>query len=130
MRKLPILLILLLVAWFSCALADGLTIEPYAGGFRYSFQAEDEFLVLRWKTDTESARVTVYAENGEFSGDVTLPHTFAPSPLKVTVETLQEREILSAKAETVAVEPTCSRTEPAGGSQEPETFGYRNYAAG
>jgi N-acetylmuramoyl-L-alanine amidase len=104
MKNLLILLLILLVTFVSFAQADGLTIEPYAGGFHYAFQADDDFLVLQCKSDTESAQVTVFAENGEFSGDIALPHTFSASPLKVTVETLKGREILSAKTETVAAE--------------------------
>ena len=96
------LLVLLLVAWVSCAQADGLVIEPYAGGFLYSFQADEEFLVLTCKTDSETARCTVFSENGEFTGDIALMHTAGALPLKVTIETLEGYVKLSARAETVA----------------------------
>ena len=86
MKKLLIVLLFILIfKGLSCAQADGLAVEPYAGGFHYRFQAEDEFLVLAYKTDTETAKCTVYSESGEFSGDVEMLHTFAESPLKVTV---------------------------------------------
>ncbi len=96
------LMVLLLAAWVSCAQADGLVLEPYAGGFHYSFQADEEFLVLTCKTDSETARCTVFSANGEFAGDIALMHTFAESPLKVTIETLEGYARHSARAETVA----------------------------
>ena len=98
------LLVLLLVLWVSCAQAEGLEIEPYAGGFSYRFQAEEEFLVLSYQTDMESAQCTVFSDNGTFAGKVELVHTFNVSPLKVSVRTLKEYERFSARAETVAVE--------------------------
>lgn len=105
------LLVLLLVAWVSCAQADGLVIEPYEGGFHYSFQADDEFLVLKLKTDTESAQCTVFSETGEFSGDIALMHTFGASPLRVTVETLEGYDRISARAETIAVSESVPQLE-------------------
>ena len=98
------LILLFLALWLSLAQADGLIVEPFAGGFHYSARADDEFLVLTYKTDTETAKCTVFSETGEFSGDVEMLHTFAESPLKVTVETLKGAELYAASARTVAVE--------------------------
>lgn len=98
------LLIFLTVFWVSCAQADGLVVEPYAGGFAYEFRAEDEFLVLRYETDAETARCTVFSEDDEFAGKIDLLHTFESSPLRVTVETLNGKEGFSARTETIAVE--------------------------
>ena len=60
-------------------LADGLEIDPYAGGFAYGFQAEEEFLVLEYITDTETARCTLFSEDGVFSGKIDLLHTYGVS---------------------------------------------------
>lgn len=97
------LLILLLALLFSCAQADGLVVEPYAGGIAYRFQAEEEFLVLKCKTDMESVRCTVYSEDGAFSGEIALMHTFGTFPVRVTVETLKGYQLLSERTETIAV---------------------------
>ena len=104
MKKIIMFLLALLL--FSCAQAEELIIMPYAGGFTYGFQAEDDFLILQWQTDAEWARQTVYAADGFFAGDMELPHTFDSSLLTVTVETLKGKEILSSDAQTVAVEQT------------------------
>jgi N-acetylmuramoyl-L-alanine amidase len=98
------LLVLLLVLWVGFAQAESLHIESFAGGFNYSFRAEDEFMVLKLQTETESARCTVFSEDGNFAGRIELLHTFSQSPLEVTVETLSGKEVFAAKTETVAVE--------------------------
>lgn len=105
MRNTLILLLCLpLVLWLGCAQAEELIVAPYEGGFDYSFQSDEEFVTLSFQTDTESAQCTVFSENGEFSGQMEVLHTFAASALTVTVETLKGVELLLAEAETVAVE--------------------------
>ena len=97
------LLAVLLVLWIGCAQADGLTVRPFVGGFTYSFSSEEEFVTLCWQTDTESAQCTVFSEDGTFGGQVEMLHTFAASPLTVTVETLNAAQLFTAETETIAV---------------------------
>ena len=103
-------LTLLVVFLLSGAQADGLTVSPAAGGFSYRFEAEEPFYTLRWETDAETAQCTVYAQDGQFSGDIALAHTFAASPLRVTVETLKGKEVYTAEAVTKAVEQAVSHS--------------------
>ncbi|MBN1777877.1 MAG: N-acetylmuramoyl-L-alanine amidase [Clostridiales bacterium] len=97
------LLTLLLILWVSCAQAGGLTIEPYAGGVSYSFLSDEESVVLECKTDAETVQSTVYSQNGEFAGDVALTHTFDSSYVRLTVKDLRGYDLLSERADTVAV---------------------------
>jgi len=99
-------LILFLILGLSCAQADGITIEPYAGGVAYSFQADEEFVVLECKTDAETIRQTLYAQDGEFSGEIALAHTFETSYVRLTVETLKGYDLLTERSDTVAIEQT------------------------
>ena len=97
------LLLLLLVAWIAYAQADGLTVEPFAGGFSYGFSAEDEFMVVTFQTDTESGQCTVFAGEGDFEGEILLQHTFEASSLKVAVETLSGRTVFAEYTKTEPV---------------------------
>ncbi len=102
-------LIWLMVFLLSAAQAEGLTVTPAAGGFSYRFEAEEPFYTLRWATDAETAQCTVYAQDGQFSGDIALPHTVAASQLQVTVETLKGKELYAAQAVTPAVEQAAAQ---------------------
>ena len=102
-KKLLILCLILLV---SCAQADGLTLEPHAGGVSYSFTANEEFLLLECKTDAETVRETVFSQDGLFDGEIKLLHTFTPSYVRLTVKTLKGAQLFSERSDTVAVDQT------------------------
>ena len=102
-KQLKRLLVLLIVCFITIVQAEDLLLAPYPGGVTYSFQAKDEYLIVKCKTSTQTVQQTVFSDHGVFSGDITLPNTFAASSLKVSVETLKGNILLTARAETVAV---------------------------
>ena len=61
-----------LVLFLSAAQADGLVLQPYAGGIAFRFRADEPFVVLECKTDAEMVKQTVYAQDGNFSGNIDL----------------------------------------------------------
>ena len=66
MKRFIVVLFILLV---SVAQADGITVEPFAGGIKYSFQTDEEYVILECKTNAETIKQTVYSENGMFAGE-------------------------------------------------------------
>ena len=96
--------LLFLVLFLSAAQADGLVVQPYAGGIAFEFQADEPFVVLECKTDAETVKQTVYAQDGSFSGNIDLLYTFDPSFVRLTVKTMNGEELLTQRVDTVAVE--------------------------
>lgn len=98
--------LVILVLWASCAQADGLVVEPYAGGISYAFQADEAFVVLECKTNAESVQRTVYSQDGNFSGTIALLHTFDPSYVRLTVKRMNGFDIYSERRDTIAIQRT------------------------
>ncbi|HPJ01868.1 MAG TPA: N-acetylmuramoyl-L-alanine amidase [Candidatus Limiplasma sp.] len=96
--------LLFLVLFLSAAQADGLVVQPYTGGIAYQFQADVPFVVLECKTDTETVKQTVYAQDGNFSGNVDLLYTVDPSFVRLTVKTMDGEELFSRRGDTIAVD--------------------------
>ena len=79
---------------------SGLEIEPYAGGFSYSFFCDEEYVLFFYKTSVESGRQLLHSTTGLFSGQFALPCTEQPERLKVEMESLKGLEIGSGSAIT------------------------------
>lgn len=100
MRKLlPLLLLLLLLP--IAALADAeMTLTPYEKGFDYDITTDDQWIVLIWDSENEDGRITLYAEDGHFTGSVALPWGDEGGKYTVTAQDLKQYKI-AKKAITI-----------------------------
>jgi N-acetylmuramoyl-L-alanine amidase len=96
--------LIVLVLSVSFAHADGFAITPHVGGIDYNFSTDEAFVVLECKTASETVQQTVYAQDGDFSGTIALPHTFDPSYVRLTVKTMDGLELYTVRGDTVPVE--------------------------
>ena len=63
-----------------------LTVETKPQAFTYHFASEKEtFLLLEYKNDYESGKLTLYAEDGVFAGEVALPCTYEAAKITVSI---------------------------------------------
>ena len=81
MKKwVTLILLMALLCLCTAAIAqtsyDKLTVETKPQAFTYHFaSAKETFLLLEYKNDYESGKLTLYAEDGVFAGEVALPCT-------------------------------------------------------
>lgn len=96
MRKLLPLLTLLLLLLPLAALADAeMTITPREKGFDYDiYTGDDQWIVLLYDSENEDGRITLYAEDGHFTGSVELPWGDAGGKYTVTAQDLKQSTIV------------------------------------
>ena len=86
-----LLILMLLPAPLSARSATILHITPYEKGFSYRYTlSQSPFTILFYSTATESGRLVLYAEDGRYAGDVSLPLSAAGGYLRVWVEDLRQ----------------------------------------
>ena len=112
MRKLlPVLLLLLLLPAAALA-ATEMTITPYEKGFDYDITANGEsWIVLIWDSADEDGRITLYAEDGHFTGSVDLPWGDKGGKYTVTAQNLKQYKLAS---KTVSIPKAASYIAPTG----------------
>lgn len=68
--------------------------ELESGKIHYAFSiSNSQFAVLKYSTSMESGNQVIYAENGEFEGDISLSLSEKGGNLKVTVENMRQVEL-------------------------------------
>lgn len=86
--------------------ADSLSLTPISSdpfGIGYSFSLPgEEFAILEYKTRSESGKLIVYGENGQFRGEIALPLSRAGGRVEMTISTLKEKKQGEAKIELPA----------------------------
>lgn len=99
MRKLlPLLLLLLCLPAFALAANATLTLVPEEMGFTYDLTAEDnDFVLLIWEGKYENGRMTLYSEDGSFSGRVDLPYSGMGGTFTVTVQNMKQKQLARQK---------------------------------
>lgn len=107
--KIKMWMAVLLAALCLCAGAaaetayNQLQVDTKPQAFAYHFASEAEtFLLLEYKNDWESGKITLYAEDGVFAGEVALPCTFEDAELTVSISELDGTRL--ARVKTVCVE--------------------------
>ena len=60
---------------------------------RYAFfLPEEEFVILEYSAPQESGRITLHSEDGHFEGAIDLPYSQAGGKVRVTIETLKQKQ--------------------------------------
>ncbi len=82
------------------AQAAGLSMTPEACGIAYSVDLPDhDFLLLSFTAPQGNGKMVIYAPEGRFEGDISLPHSQAGGKVKLTITTLDgKRQLASGSA--------------------------------
>ncbi len=113
MRKLlPLLLLLLLLPLTAMAKTE-MTLTPYEMGFDYEITGDDQWIVLTWDSANDDGRITLYSEDGHFSGSVALPFGAAGGKYTVTVLDLKQYK---AATKAIQVPKAADYVAPSGKS--------------
>ena len=111
MRKLlPLLLALLLLPAAALA-ATELTVTPYEKGFDYDITTGENWILLIWDSADEDGRITLYSEDGHFTGSVDLPWGDKGGKYTVTVQSLKQNKLAS---KTVTIPQAADYVAPTG----------------
>ena len=86
-RVLALFLALLLLMCMNAACADAMQITLTASDYalHYAFDAGTDFILLEYSTPAEKGWMTLYSENGQFEGDISLAYSGAGGKATVTV---------------------------------------------
>ena len=111
-KWLPLLILLLLLP-LSMASAASIDLKGAENGAAYSFYLPDEnFVLLEYSTASESGKTVLYAEDGQFTGEICLLHSQAGGKLSVAVNRLgTDRKLASG---SIKLSPAQGYKKPSG----------------
>lgn len=81
--------------------AVSLSVDPFEGGFSYSFFSDEEYVLLSYATSIESGKTLLHSLTGQFDGEISLPCTEQPERLKVELCSLKGQSMGTASATTL-----------------------------
>lgn len=99
MKRFCPLLLTLLLLFPSAQAATAVSLTPAEKSISYSFSLPGEqFAILEYKASSESGKMVVYAPDGNFSGEISLPLSGAGGQITMTVTAMDQKKKGEAKA--------------------------------